>query len=544
MRRIRMTWMMLAIAGSVCAMAACSSSTATDNGTPDVAAEVSADVPAEVPAELPMDVPAEVPAELPADVPAELPTDVPTDVPAELPAEVPAELPADVPAELPAELPADVPAELPADVPADADADAPAEVTADLPADDSATDEASSDIPPDVAADGVTDTPVDVPAELPPAEPSCYQGLCAADPAHAPDPIAFGPFPVGVMRATYTDPANPNPDGSPRVLVTEIWYPTTEGNRGKPGYAYDIKADGTEGLREKYKDIDLGIFPTIAVWGAPVRVGESKWPLVLFSHGAYGIRYQSVFFTVMLASHGFVVMAPDHQDNTLYEIMVEGYKMETLVDSAIRRPVDLEFLIDTMAQKVLDAADPFYGRVDTNNVASTGHSFGGLTSYAITWDPRVKAIVPMAPEASMVDLIAPNFGSPTIGELSLPTLMMGGVLDRTLAYEMSQWQPWSEQLPPKWFLTLNRAGHYSFTDICRMNLEDVAPMWGDAEDAMKDGCDPVNNWDYNQAQQAVRHYAIAFLNRFLRGSTPSEVYLTSESGAVYGDEIVFHAVPQ
>ena len=303
------------------------------------------------------------------------------------------------------------------------------------------------------------------------------------------------------------------------------------------------KSDGTDAMRAKYKDVDIGTFPCDAVWGAPVRVGEKKWPLVLFSHGAFGIRYQSTFFTVLLASHGYVVVAPDHQDNTLYEIMVDGWAPETLVESAVRRPVDLLYLMDAMARKTEDPADPFYQRVDTDTVASTGHSFGGLTSYAITGDPRIKAIVPMSPEASMVDLIAPNFGSPAMAELSIPTMMMGGVMDKTLDFTTSQWNPWNEQKTPKWFLKVNRGGHYTFTDICRMKLADLAPLWGDAEDAMEDGCDPVNNWDFNEAHEAVAQYAVSFLNRFIRGSEGSAEFMTAEAGARYGTEIEFFAEP-
>jgi hypothetical protein len=143
----------------------------------------------------------------------------------------------------------------------------------------------------------------------------------------------------------------------------------------------------------------------------------------------------------------------------------------------------------------------------------------------------------------MVDLISPQFYAPLISELSLPTLMMGGQMDRTLDYTISQWDPWKQQLPPKWFLTIKRGGHYTFSDVCKMNLAEVAPLWGDAEDAMDDGCNPVTNWDYNQAQKAINQYAISFLNRFMRGSIPSETWLTQEAGAAFGDEIVFHAVP-
>ncbi|MBP7126133.1 dienelactone hydrolase family protein [Myxococcota bacterium] len=394
---------------------------------------------------------------------------------------------------------------------------------------------------------GIPDAPPDASdpgPELPPPEPSCHGEICAADADHAPDPGEFGPFPVGVRRYVFVDPGNPNPDGSPRVLKTEIWYPATEAVRGQPGYAYDIKADATDAVREKYRDVDLGVYPTEAIWEAPVRVGNRPWPLVLFSHGAFGIRYQTVFLTVVLASHGYVVVSPDHQDNTLYEILMAGWDPATLVESALRRPNDLLFLMDEMARKAADPADPFYGRVDPETVGVTGHSFGGLTAYVIAGDPRVKALVPMAPEGSMVDILAPEWGSPPMAELSIPTMMMGGMMDRTLDYGTSQWNPWNEQRPPKWFLSVRRGGHYTFTDICRMNLEGVKDLWSDAGDALKDGCDPVNNWAWPEAQKAVNQYAISFLNRFLRGSEESARYMTAEAGAIYGDEITFHAVPE
>jgi predicted dienelactone hydrolase len=429
------------------------------------------------------------------------------------------------------------------DVPADADEDARPDVAVDVP----------GDVPVDTVADVPADLPADVPVDVPadtappdvgPAEPSCFGELCAADPMNAPSPLDFGPFPVGVRRYVYTDPNNPNPDGSPRTLKTEIWYPAVESARGQPGYAYDIKADATDAVREKYKDVDLGIYPTVAVWEAGVRVGAQPWPLVLFSHGAFGIRYQTVFFTVVLASHGYVVMSADHQDNTLYEILMAGWDPATLVESALRRPNDLLFLMDEMGRKVADPADPFYGRVDADSVAATGHSFGGLTAYAISGDPRMKAIVAMAPEASMVDALAPNWESPPIAELSMPTLMMGGQMDHTLDYTTSMWNPWNEQLPPKWFLSVRRGGHYTFTDICRMNLEGVKDLWGDAEDALEDGCGAELNWNYVEAQKAVNQYAISFLNRFLRGSEGSAQYMTVEAGATYGDEITFTAAPE
>lgn len=407
--------------------------------------------------------------------------------------------------------------------------------------------------PQDTLVEDIADedaSPSDVPSQDVTPDPGADPGLpcvgefCAAGPDSAPNPRLMGPFPVGIKTVTYTDPDNPNPDGSPRVLKTEIWYPTTEEFRDGERYAYDPMSDGTDALREKYSDIDIGIFPCDGVWNPPVLRGNGRFPLVVFSHGAYGIRFQSVFYTLHLASHGYVVIAPDHQLNTLYEIMVDGWNGADLIPSAMQRPFDVLFLIEKFAQRNADPEDEFYDLLDMQNVGVTGHSFGGLTSFLVVKDPRVKAIVPMAPEGSMINAVATILDFPFIEDIHVPTMMMGGVLDKTLNYQGSMADVFPTLNPPKWFLTLNRGGHYTFTDMCRMKLEELADRWGDAEDAMNDGCNPETNWNYLDSHEATLHYAVAFFNLFLRNSPDSAAYLTAEAGADFGDEISFQAVPE
>lgn len=408
--------------------------------------------------------------------------------------------------------------------------------TDDGPADEGPSDPGTDDMP-------AEDTPSD-PGSTDPGLP-CVDDFCAAGPEHAPNPRLMGPFPVGIKTVTYTDPDNPNEDGSPRILKTEIWYPTTEAYRDAERYAYDPMMDGTDALREKYSDIDIGTFPCDGIYDAPVRRGSGRFPLVLFSHGAYGIRFQSVFYTIALASHGYVVIAPDHQLNTLYEIMVEGWNGADLIPAAMQRPYDLLFLIQKFAERNADPEDEFYDLLDMNHVGVTGHSFGGMSAYHTVSDPRVKAIVPMAPEGSMVNAVATVLELPFIEDITVPTLMMGGMMDNTLSYQSSMADVWTnQQNPPKWFLTVTRGGHYTFTDMCRMKLEELADRWGDAEDAMNDGCNPETNWNYLESHEAVLHYAIAFLNRYLRDSPDSAQYLTAEAGADFGDEILFQADPE
>ncbi len=107
--------------------------------------------------------------------------------------------------------------------------------------------------------------------------------LLAPTLAHA-DVTAPGPFTVGETTITWTRTSSTT--GQPRPLATVIWYPA------KPG-------TGTAGG---------GVFRDAAVL-------RRHWPIVLFSHGSCGFPGQSVFFTVTLASRGFVVVAPPHPGN-------------------------------------------------------------------------------------------------------------------------------------------------------------------------------------------------------------------------------------
>lgn len=423
-----------------------------------------------------------------------------------------------------------------------------------------------ADVPPaDVPPADVP--PADVPpADVPPTDPgpeafewpasptpNCVDGFCAAGPGQAPDPTLPGPFPVGVRRVVLVDPSQVNYDGTPRTLVTEIWYPTTkEFYDSHPKFVYDVKEDaaiapGYEAVAGMIGDVDVGGFTVDAVKDAPVRHGDGRYPLVMFSHGAFGIRYQSIFYTVPLASHGYVVVSPDHEKNSLYDLILAGFDSSHIAESAVARPKDIRFLMDVMGQWDADPTNDFYKTIGADNVGITGHSFGGYTCFAAAYpadengwselDPRVKAIVPQAPAGYLMGALG-IYGP----DWHLPTLIEGGELDNTLEFQQAFKQPWDELGTPKWFLDVKRGGHFTFSDICRMNLVEVAEKLGydEATNALSDGCG-VENWDYREAQKAINLYSIAMFNRFLRGSEGSIQYMTPEAGASFGNEIEFLA---
>jgi predicted dienelactone hydrolase len=422
----------------------------------------------------------------------------------------------------------------------------------------SCSSDGGSDDPSDTSTSGDTDAQADVATDTggdTAPGPQCVDGFCAAGPDEAPEPTALGPFPVGVRTFEWVDEDqvynNMEPDtGEARTLKTEIWYPTNEAFRGEPGVElglYDdappeavaafIETSGNDpDVREK-----MGAVAVDAVRDAPVRDDVGAFPLIVFSHGAYGVRFQSFFLTITLASHGYVVISTDHEHNVIYDLLMEGIDEGGVSHSARRRPLDTIFLMDRMAQKSADPDDDFYGVVDTENVGITGHSFGGLTAYLVAdQDPRVKAIVPMAPATMMAELLGVDFDA-----FAVPQLVMEAMLDKTLSEDdIWAWNPWQRFQPPKWFARILTGGHYTFTDMCRLDLDYMVNTLGyiDAEDALIDGCGDFN-WGWEEAHEAILQMNVSFFNHFLRHSPASAEHFAPAAMEKWSEHIEYFAEP-
>lgn len=421
----------------------------------------------------------------------------------------------------------------------DATPDSP---SVDVPAD------APTDVPSDPGSpDGTEPGPdaVDTAAEAvePPLPAQCAGTFCAASATEAPNPSEYGPFPVGVRTMTFVIPNTFNDDGSPRTLVTEVWYPAVEAARDGQKDAIDLVKMAPDWCKPSFGDAEIPALEIDAYRDAPVRDDLGAFPLIVFSHGAYGIRFQNSFFTIMLASHGYVVVAPDHEKNTLWEIITYGYDSTTLLPSAMLRPKDLTFLMDTFTAKNYDPADDFFGTINGFRIGVTGHSFGGFACFPAARDnqPRVKAIVPLAPAAKMAEL----YLEMRMTDWSFPTFMMAGEADKTLPYDTMVWNAYKDMQPPKWLVDFPRAGHYSFTDMCRLDLDYVISHmdFPDAEDALKDGCNPTDNVSWQLVHDAVNHYGVAFFNWKLRDSEASKAWLVKDPSLSFDAEMSFFAEP-
>lgn len=251
-----------------------------------------------------------------------------------------------------------------------------------------------------------------------------HERPAASDSGATFDPLAHhaspGPYAVGWAESwvTWQDALL----GAPRELRVNTWYPTEE----------------TDGLPATYS----GVFPDPLVV-ADAAVVDGPHPLVVFSHGHQGFGGNSSFLMRHLASHGWLVVAPDHTDNTTFD----GPDRSTEI--YWERPLDL--------RAVVDAARAAYDT--TEELGAVGHSFGGYTMHAVggavyadieptcldgtdtsafcsTMDeaqaarfasvltlPGVQAVVAMAP--GDFDL----FGAAGIAEIGVPELLLTGGLD-------------------------------------------------------------------------------------------------------------------
>lgn len=316
---------------------------------------------------------------------------------------------------------------------------------------------------------------------------------CSQSPAPSPevpqppylDPWQPGPYGVGVRHGLFFDTSRKamrwqgcGAPPCPRPIPVSYWYPA-QVSEGAPPTTLAELLGVTEGTVEEIlrrvaeeQGFDLGNLKVQlsglslkGVLNAPLK--EGRYPLVIFSHGAGGIRFQNLFQTEYLASHGYIVLALDHEGDatvTLIQGEIVTVDARRFVASALERPLDVEFLINLHLKLHEDPGSWLYGKL-TGTVGLTGHSFGAYTSLIVAaQDPRIGAIVPMA--------------APGIPELDrpVPTLLMIAGEDDTIERAGNEGVEAVFHLipPPKGFLDLLDAGHFTFSNMC-----EIIPDFGD-----------------------------------------------------------------
>ena len=215
------------------------------------------------------------------------------------------------------------------------------------------------------------------------------------------------------------------------------------------------------------------------------------FPLLLFSHGNWSDyeKYDNVLNHWV--SHGYIVVAPYHADAGGMARGIFNSLRYGNLGLIQRRVNDFKQVLDHIAQLPSEV----FNRIDPNNMAATGHSFGAFTAQQMqgamaydaadkTWvaasDPRIKAVVAISPPGPMFDEIT----SQSWHQLQGPVLHTTGTWDVATSF-FPAWQLHKMAFDTaiageQYALVIEGADHYLGNLICRPERE-VAPQY----DALK-----------------------------------------------------------
>lgn len=290
----------------------------------------------------------------------------------------------------------------------------------------------------------------------------------SAPPVNTPTPeeryTAAGPYAVGNTTLTLTDEARD------RQLTVEIWYPASEKARLKAEAGVGAETFFPAGdLRDQYAAL-LAAAPA----DGPTRIAHSardaepegsgaSWPLLLFSHCHDCVRFSEFEVAERLASHGFVVAAPDHTGNTLFDsgAMLTPEFLRT-------RAADIRFVADALLARANASGNDLVTRLarrfDADRLGVFGHSFGGVTTGLVLQDDaRFRAGVAIAAPPEN-----PVLPGAKMRDIHQPLVLIVAREDNSISEFGNQVIRGNFRVanPPVWKIEVADAGHWSFSNIC------------------------------------------------------------------------------
>jgi len=316
-----------------------------------------------------------------------------------------------------------------------------------------------------------------------------------------------GPLPVGTVTYVWDDPARIDPyapePGQARRLVVQFWYP-----------------------QEKEA-------PAGAVSGA-----QPIYPVVVFSHGGFGLRLSNISTYRELASRGYIVASLDHTYQSIativpgsgvilaspeYQALLQGaLDGDSEADAGMRqaleiRVADVRFVLDRLERLNQDPASSILsGRLDLARVGLFGHSLGGATAAQVCRvDSRCKAMLDIdgtisgdvtgIDAAGQAQFVEAGFQQPVMflnsGNLYNDPVYQPGYAPNRSAFDRA--------VLPAYNLVLAGAEHLNMTDLPLVVSPQLFPLLGERQ-AQAGSISP------ERSARIIGAYTAAFFDRYLK----------------------------
>ena len=291
------------------------------------------------------------------------------------------------------------------------------------------------------------------------------------------------------------------------------------------GPAYDPLAIATT---NKPTMIDLTLNDKNRQREIPLRLylppGQAPAPIVLFSHGLGGSREGNAFMGLHWAARGYVAVFIQHpgSDTSVWKNQPVAQRMAAMQKAAslqnfLLRVKDVSAVLDQLETWNKTAGQRLAGRLNLKRVAMSGHSFGAVTTQAVSGqsffngktsftDPRIRAAIEFSPSK-------PRFGNAgkAFGTVNIPWLLMTGTKDVAPigGADLDSRLTVYPALPQggKYELVLDKAEHSAFTDRA---------LPGDTE---------PRNPNHHRVILAL---STAFLDAYLQGNVDAKAWLQGE----------------
>ena len=216
----------------------------------------------------------------------------------------------------------------------------------------------------------------------------------------------------------------------------------------------------------------------------PIRIylpaENSHVPVVLFSHGLGGSREGSVFLAEHWAAHGYICIFVQHpgSDDRVWKEKPILQRMKAMREAAnlknfMLRVKDISAVIDELEKWNKNKEHPLYNRMDLTKIGMSGHSFGAVTTQAVSGqtfqsgisftDTRIKAAVMFSPSSPKNLTPKKSFSN-----VKIPWMLMTGTNDVAVIgdQDVKSRLEVFPALPPKdkYEVVLYKAEHSAFTD--------------------------------------------------------------------------------
>jgi predicted dienelactone hydrolase len=346
-------------------------------------------------------------------------------------------------------------------------------------------------------------------------------------------PEPTGPRTVGVTELHLVDPERPDPwvAGRDRELMVSVWYPARSASGHprppymRPGVARFADESGSFGLTRP-GEVDWAAARPDAASMAPAddRAGR---PVVLYSPGLGVPRALGTATAVELASRGYVVVTVDHTHET-QAVEFPGGRVELQKEPPAELPTrkkaietrvrDTRFVLDRLAVLRAGGNPDAEGRrlpaglgraLDLERIGMYGHSAGGMTAAeAMRADGRIDAGVDMD---GTLQYSGTEFLPVALEGLDRPFMLMGKANQTHL--NKPSWQSfWDRSTGWKRDLSLERGGHYSYTDV-----QNILPALDERLDIPAQTREQyIGTVDPERSTAAQRAYLTAFFDQHLR----------------------------